>query len=231
MPWKNGKFEVFVLNKLVASSDVVTNNVDILVEVCGGKDFSFATPVHPKLFPVTTSDIRRIDPPPAYADEDVELEPQIGLDTDLVPFVPDGTVNVGIEPEKMSIGEKVFSLRQMLKRFSFFQLAGKVNGTTYLNPQLAAIRNINVFKLDDDGNTQPVHICDVDFANVSYGDPQATLQGVGGTPLTQNFPFTTDLLTHVCALFAYNRGSIRMKFQQLSRIHQLCGNTVLLHVI
>nr|ASG92553.1 putative structural protein [Picornavirales Q_sR_OV_025] len=224
-PWKNGVLEVFVLNKLVASSDAIKSEVKILVEICGGKDFSFAVPVNPVLFPTAMGSVLRIDPPPTrrrrvqrdldatLGDDDLDLEPQIGIDSELVPFIPEGTVDVGIEPEKMSIGEKIVSFRQLIKRFSWFQLAGARYKEEYLNPALNDIRNVNIYKFPDDGTTEPMKVCDFDYANVSYESPQATGQAEGGTPaITQKFPFTTDLLTNVCSIFAYTRGSIRIKF-------------------
>lgn len=213
IPWKNGVVEVFVLNTLVASSDAIANEARILVEVCGGKDFAFAVPVNPTLFPTTLGDVKRIDVPSAVDEVDLVVKPEIGIDSDLVPFIPEGTVDVGIEPEKMSIGEKIVSFRQLIKRFSEFQLAGKQGGTEFLNPELTNLRNVNKYALDKDGIIEAMTVCDFDYANVSYDAPQATKQEAGGVPhLAQKFPFTTDLLTNVCSIFAYTRGSIRMKF-------------------
>lgn len=231
IPWKNGVVEVFVLNTLVASSDAIASETRILVEVCGGKDFAFAVPVNPTLFPTTLGDVKRIDfwpsdrdesqdvssrnaDTPFHADEaDLVVRPEIGIDSGLVPFIPEGTVDVGIEPEKMSIGEKIVSFRQLIKRFSAFHLAGKDGGSEQMNPQLKNLRNVNHYNLDKDGIHEATTVCDFDYANVSYDAPQATSQIGGGTPpLVQKFPYTTDLLTNVCSIFAYTRGSIRMKY-------------------
>lgn len=155
---------------------------------------------------------------PDEEDEDVQLEGQIGLDSELVDFIPEGTLNAGIEPEKMSIGERIVSFRQLIKRFSLFQLAGEMYETNELNPALEDLKNANVYKFGPVGIRGPVKVCDFDFSNLSYGMPQAVEQNSGGVPaITQKFPFTTDLLTNVCSIFAYTRGSIRMKFGTTSK--------------
>lgn len=257
LAFKNGTLEVYVLNKLVASSDAVVDNVNIIIEACAGKDFAFAIPINPTLYPTALGDIQRIDPDPKFEeqaaldvqpkpptcsrtftnlkikpkdgyltlhhdvvddqndDEEICLQPQIGLETELVPFIPEGTVDVGIEPEKMATGEKIVSFRQLIKRASFFQLAGKQFDDEYLNPALEKIRNFNAYKLNDDyGLASPKsQVLDFDYAHLSYGPPQATGQGKEGKPaIKQKFPFTTDLLTNISSIFAYTRGSIRMKF-------------------
>lgn len=214
LPFKNGVIEIFVLNKLVASSEAVSQQVHILVEVCGGKDLAFSVPVTPTLFPLGGTTVTRIDPPPSD-DEDISLEPQIGIESELVSFVPDGTVGVGIEPEKMSIGEKVVSFRQLIKRFTYFQLAGNsptIFPSIQLNPELKDLRNSNRYMVRDDYGYGPYRIADIKYDNLDYCFPQATGQGEGGKPAIEwPLPFTTDLLTGVCSLFAYTRGSIRLK--------------------
>lgn len=242
MDFKNGTLEIVVLNRLVASSDVVADNVDIIIEVCGGKGMRFATPVTPTFFPTTKDNIVSTYPvstvldgvvsadPVAVvrkkrefwdsesSDDDVDLEGQIGLDSDLIPLVIEGAEDPGLEPEKMSTGERIVSFRQLIKRFSYFPLAGKSYGDEKLNTALDPIRNVNVYSLPAE-NTYgqrflPACVCDVDYANVTYGPPQATSQDTGGTPTlpSASKPYVSDLLGLVTSIYAYNRGSVRIKF-------------------
>jgi hypothetical protein len=101
-----GKLLVYVVNPLVAPSSVATT-VPVLIEVAGGPDIEFA-------FPRTVSESPCIG-----------IQPMSGgsKSKEIVSAVIGGSSVVeSIAPAKFCIGERVLSLRQLLKRFNPLQL-------------------------------------------------------------------------------------------------------------
>ncbi|APG78486.1 hypothetical protein 2 [Wenling picorna-like virus 5] len=225
--YMNGVLEIHVLNKLVSSTEAVTAKVSIVVEVCG-RNMSFADPVTPKFFPVQSGDVAETLEPESASDETDDadaddewedgLEAQIGLEAPILEMVPDGTKNVGIEPEKMAIGEKVTSFRQLIKRFSWFPLQGYKDGERVMAEEFDDICTAHTYKLAGARGYESMYVTDIDHANVSYGLKQATAQNPTGSPkLASNFPMVPDLLGTIAGIYAYSRGSIRLKYDVQDR--------------
>jgi len=90
-----GVVAVFVLNKLVAP-DNVSQSIQVIVETSAGPDMCFAFPQFPR-----------------------SLEYETGQPTaDLEHQMDDAVSDNGLEHAKYTIGERVFSLRSLLKRFN-----------------------------------------------------------------------------------------------------------------
>lgn len=209
----NGHLVVSVLNKLVASSDAVGDSIDIIVEICGEKGFSFAHPVDTQLIPVTAATHY---PKSNNSSDDVVDEPflligEIGDPVETVDLVPKGMVSQPIEPEKMAIGEKVSSLRQLMKRFSSFPLNGTVYKSSY--PQeLEMLRNSHVYEIPKYLNYYASDVAILDHQTFKYGPVQSTLVASSAAPIPKiEVPRKCDLLTRISSIFAYWRGGVRIK--------------------
>jgi hypothetical protein len=249
----NGTLVISVLNKLVAASDAVADQVEIMIEVCGEPGFSFGHPVDSHTVPVTFDDpvVGQMDDVDLDLSLEIEgdvvldisddeivistgicysfytlflvccglksfktkkkLEGQIGDPALTVDLVPRGMVKQPIEPEKMSMGEKISSFRQLLKRFTLFPLVGN-HYDSDLDPALAVMRNSNMYEIAVTTKSRALDIAMLDHQKFSYGPPQITKQGTGGIPaINPKYPQVVDLMTRLGAIFAYWRGGVRLK--------------------
>jgi hypothetical protein len=120
---------VDVINKLVAPSDIVSPSIDLIIEVCAGKDFEVAVPKQPYYTPVPYP-LARPPPPPPKPHEDegdlVEVKAQSlfldsrsdaqTTDSHTPLFETQRNANEGAA-DALCIGERVVSLRQLFQRF------------------------------------------------------------------------------------------------------------------
>lgn len=117
----HGIIRVDVLNKLVAANNV-SDSIDCIVEVSGGPDLTFAVPVAPNYIPyngdLEAADFEMVSRPQAQmmsVDTITRNEAQTGS-------TPAPLSGIGYRynwsPEANCIGEKIFSARQLIKRFA-----------------------------------------------------------------------------------------------------------------
>lgn len=115
LPWRNtrmndksyankyGSIRIYVLDTLTAP-DTVTNNIDLMLEVCGAPDLRFSVPCNL----------------PNYAVNVAEMQMSTGPDklTSISSDFVGGNSNIDVtyQKEESCIGEVVTSLRQLLKR-------------------------------------------------------------------------------------------------------------------
>lgn len=137
-PWTNlypflptedsyGTVKLFVLNPLVSPSNV-TQNIDVILEVAGAPDFEFAVPRNTPLVPAVVS-------------------PQSGVSHATLRKVDsvmdNSTLDPAIEPSLYCVGERVQSIRQMIKRFSTMFIPGtSVTGALYVCPHVNYVPQI-----------------------------------------------------------------------------------------
>lgn len=118
-----GMIRVDVLNKLVAGHNV-HQDIDVIVEVSGGPDLTFAGPTCPDLLPYNkpavlfgkSNDDERIIAQIVGDNEAVQRnDAQLGANPDSIAVEP---LKANWSPEALCIGEKIISIRQLIKRFS-----------------------------------------------------------------------------------------------------------------
>lgn len=160
-----GTVLMFVLNPLVAPANV-SSTITCLVEASAGEDIEFAQPRNPTGYPVA------------------QATPQIGRsDCEVVSEVSGGArTNSSVVTSGTCIGERILSLRSLLKRFS------AVSPTTPFNAQTAN-RVLNVAPF-----TIPISQIDSTPA------------------LKRALNINPDLFSFVAPLYAFYRGGMRMKF-------------------
>jgi hypothetical protein len=122
-----GVIQVDVLNQLKATSTVV-GNINVLVEVAGGPDLKFSNPTCPNFIPysgvLTLSDdfdvVEKADVQMFMGtDESIQRnEAQMGRFPDSIDAQ---SIESNWAPEALCSGEKVLSVRQLIKRFGFTQ--------------------------------------------------------------------------------------------------------------
>lgn len=154
-----GVIQVDVLNQLKATSTVV-GDINVIVEVAGGSDLKFANPTCPNYIPyagtLSVSDgFELIDTADAHmfvgTNESIQRnEAQLGQ----VPASIDAqSIESNWAPEALCIGEKVLSVRQLIKRFGYVT-TGTLKDSTQtgfvIAPYLVAPPESNV------SNTTPV---------------------------------------------------------------------------
>lgn len=211
----NGMIEVAVLNKIVASSDQVKKTLDLVVEVAAAPGFNLAFPRDSRLMPITNKSVdstrssrdvsveqERVDDP-IYAPD--ALHGQIGMMAKPVNIVPDGSRPIPLGPERLSIGEKVTSLRQLIKRFVPYYAAGDL-ATNKFPSSHDDIRNMYQYEVPTVSAKSTV--CVVDPTNLAFA-PKIHNEPVSGN--TNASVIRTDQLTLIGGMFAYYRGGMRFK--------------------
>jgi hypothetical protein len=113
-----GLVSVFVVNPLVAP-DQISTSVSIISEVAAGPDFEFAVPVDARAVPVIVNPQSGVSELLARTSKKVTISPQSGSATaQPVVSVMDGTaIQPSLEPALYCIGERILSIRQLIKRF------------------------------------------------------------------------------------------------------------------
>nr|ULF99814.1 MAG: structural polyprotein [Dicistroviridae sp.] len=120
-----GVIQVDILNQLKATNTVV-GDIEVLVEVAGGPDLKFANPTCPNYVPysgaLTVDDsFEIIDKAMAHmflgTNESIQRnEAQLGQ---FPASIDSRTIESNWSPEALCIGEKILSIRQLVKRFGF----------------------------------------------------------------------------------------------------------------
>lgn len=114
-----GVIAVRVLNELVAV-DTVESDVEVLVEVSAGPDMSFAGPTIPAYAPVRSKKITA-----QIMGEDVAIDRASAQQGKIPAPINNQKILGNWSPEANCIGEKIVSIRQLLKRFC--QVEGDVS--------------------------------------------------------------------------------------------------------
>lgn len=121
-----GLLQVYVLNPLIAPATISTA-CDILMEASGAPDFEFAAPKNAPLSPAI-------------------FTPQSGIATSkkIESVMDNSTLKVGLEPAMYCVGERVQSIRQIIKRFSTFFMPLTVTAvpTLAISPQINYIATV-----------------------------------------------------------------------------------------
>ena len=155
-----GIVRVEVLNQLVAANNVY-QSIDVLVEVNGAPDLTFAGPTCPSYYPYsgafTLADAERAKKEhEAEYDNNIPtvIRAQVMGENQQIPrneaqhgqhpmSIDTHTIDANWSPEAMCIGEKIMSVRQLIKRFGTFAV-NTFAGTTIANSTLIspfAVRN------------------------------------------------------------------------------------------
>ncbi|APG78418.1 hypothetical protein 2 [Wuhan insect virus 33] len=174
-----------VLNELVNTS-TVSDTVEVLVEVCGAEDIEFAVPIQPNLTPREKPNNKRFN----VMEKLTRSVAQVGTDTGDTPLEdardePTNFAEVPLQPKNttfneamLTMGEKITSFRQLIKRFHMI---------TPLTPE-------RYWK----------------FSKPFWINPNKFV----GT--TQEGTDTLDALSWFASLYAFYRGSTRIKIAPLN---------------
>lgn len=138
-----GVIQVDVLNQLKATSTVV-GDINVLVEVAGGPDLKFANPTCPNYIPysgvLTAADgfevVEKADVQVFMGtDESIQRnEAQMGQ---APASIDSQSIESNWAPEALCIGEKILSVRQLIKRFGVVQISLPSTTTQNSNTVLA----------------------------------------------------------------------------------------------
>lgn len=170
-----GLVQVFVLNPLVAPATISTT-CDVLVELSGAPDFEFAAPRNGSIGPVVyrpqsgiVANASTTNPTMASTVSNVLgavtdhltpiFRPQSGIATSkkIESVMDNSKLDVGIEPSLYCIGERVQSIRQLIKRFStIYKCPGLTQNYIMTVPQVNYVPSLT----PAGPNTQPGHVVD-----------------------------------------------------------------------
>lgn len=147
-----GIVRVEVLNQLVAANNVF-QEIDVIVEVNGAPDLTFAGPTCPSYYPYSGA-FTLLDSEKARKEHDEEydnniptvIRAQIMGEDQQIPrneaqhgqhpmSIDTHSIDANWSPEAMCIGEKIMSVRQLIKRFGTFAV-NTFAGTTVANATL-----------------------------------------------------------------------------------------------
>lgn len=110
-----GLFDLRVINPLVAP-DAMSTTVDVILEVFAGDDFEFACPVPMQAQPVLYSSQCGV---PRF-----RSQTGVSATTSKEPHaIDESSVSPEIEPSLYCVGERVLSIRQLVKRFTTWYVA------------------------------------------------------------------------------------------------------------
>lgn len=109
---------VDIINKLVSPSDIVSSSIDLIVEVCAGKDFEVSVPKQPYYTPVPHF-VPRPPPSPVTVNAqslflDSRSDAQVS-DSHTPLFETQRDAGAGAA-DALTIGERIVSLRQLFQR-------------------------------------------------------------------------------------------------------------------
>jgi len=193
----SGLIFAIVQNPLVAPT-TVAQSLQILVSVSAGPDFEVAVPVvNPTYQPIvqlpTTGEEPATEPaivpkfePQALGVNEVEVM-HAGTDKAIVDPVSTTDINSGgLSSAKYCIGERILSLRQLLKRFSIFY----------------ADVNINVFGTIKNWN---IRVRDIALPTFIAGSNITVYQANSGAN------YVIDSISWFAPLYMFQRGSVRIK--------------------
>lgn len=191
----NGTITLSVLNPLIANP-IAPQTVPIIMELAAAPGFQFSVPKAPEAWPVVSGNTAAI-----WSNAESGYMPQLGDDSGLSMQDTYITRNVNatdnMTPVISTIGEVVVSFRQLLKRFHPWPVVAQ-------NAPLDIMNNVGSLKLIAPDIEIETH---TPF-NFMVGVPQGDIYpGVNYTSMQP-----CDLITYVAALYAYYRGSMRLKF-------------------
>jgi hypothetical protein len=116
-----GVVQVYVLNPLVAPATISTS-CDVICEVSGAPDFEFAAPKAGNIAPAI-------------------FTPQSGISATskrIESVMDNSNINVGLEPAMYCVGERIQSIRQLIKRFTswYVQTSTSTNLRLTVSPSI-----------------------------------------------------------------------------------------------
>lgn len=203
-PWlsvdeDNGYMEISVINPLQASGGVATA-VTILVEAAAMPDMVLAYPTVPNATPgFPTVNVYTPDSSLEVGATCVlEVGDDSGMTEEEQKMAPDVGVHDTLPCEKFCIGEKIVSVRQMLKRFTHMELF--VPETKGTEPRFEELVNC-ASKLTGDRLTLMI-----DPFQFKPSPFQAWKS------IDNIHPRTGDMVQHMAQMYAFFSGSIRLKF-------------------
>lgn len=190
IPTSTGYIVVTVLNELRAVS-TVSSSINILVEISGGDDLTFACPQAPLYLPGTPT-----VEPPSRQPRMIEHEAQVfGTAVEVqrneaqLLYDPDSITNIdpltNWSPEAHCIGEKIVSARQLIKR------------TNYVGSIVENRTNYNDAVVNQNNNTLGV----INPYGMKYSSP---VSGI-------------DYLSYFSYLYAFFRGGMRIKIASIAQ--------------
>jgi hypothetical protein len=177
----SGRVWLFIETPLQAPT-TVASSIDIIMEVAAGPDFEVAVPVSPIWVPVTFSGgpLPNIVAPGKDLEVDLSEEKEAfyaqALGTNVMPNqtqTSDGKVingeidSGGLTPSMLCIGERVLSIRQLLKRSILYysrEQAGALNDMIF-SPQLISVCSIGTLGAV---NSPPVLIDNINYFGLLY---------------------------------------------------------------
>lgn len=191
-----------VLNPLVAPA-TVNQYINVLLEVSAGPDFEVAVPNDPQyqmMYQVPTTNPQGFDykivPQALDVDEAVDnQETQKNLESDPI---ASSDLNSGfLSPARNCIGERIFSLRALLKRYCrWFEL------------------DVNAITAD---GVNHLWICPTDITpNIFVTGSDPTTYSVYTSLTNSNCNFSMDYYTYFGSMYQYFRGSTRLKMYKAS---------------
>jgi len=122
-----GRIRVEVLNQL-RNGGGSANFIDVLVELSGGEDLEFSKPATP-IYPVYEGSVNRVHAQMQLTNNSISRnEAQEGRTP---PSVNAMTISTNWSPDAYCIGEKIVSIRQLIKRFGY---TGGVSQNTKTEP-------------------------------------------------------------------------------------------------
>lgn len=164
----------------------VANNVDILVEIAGADDFEFASPLPFSLTPWTTA-LGPVEAQSGHVSDAGGLTEQL---SEPVPVGGASTIQDSGDSSEHCIGEKILSLRQLLKRHTRFMALARIWGQV--------TTGTNWYQLPD----VTLHPASIVLPNPIQAGPTVT-----------SAMCHPDYFTFFGVLFAQHRGSIRLSHE------------------
>jgi hypothetical protein len=121
-----GTLDFVVINQL-RRPDTVSSYIKMIVEVCGGPDFEFAVPIIPAFIPYINAptiaqqsggnkEMHPIYAQAADVEEQATEQNTVAVEIPTAPIGSSHINNVEMSPSLNCVGEKILSLRQLLKR-------------------------------------------------------------------------------------------------------------------
>ncbi len=138
-----GHLHLVVINEL-RHPDTVTSTINIVAEVCAAPDFEFAVPIVPDWIPLVSATAaapqsggtKRFKPQAAEVSDQNPTNSSAAVDSGV--HLIGGTKDVDMDhmPSVYCVGEKVLSIRQLIKRSSNYNVspnitAASINGQIY----------------------------------------------------------------------------------------------------
>jgi hypothetical protein len=213
---RTGVINVEILTPLRAASTNVAQSVNLVLWHSGASDLEFAVPEFSRAFVLNTVALEA----QIFNEADAAISHNEQLSNTSVPMFGSAPSSY-VGPEKLSIGEKITSLRQLIKRFGEvsrgfpfpYRAAGFVASVGPLDPALPAneVYGLNNIQID------PAYFGDRNTADIVNTFSLPSDFDAAGAPLAPvAFPVSTTLATnspinYISYLFRFWRGAKRYK--------------------